>query len=139
MIQIEPRMIGESIFFRRAAGPGTTARTEPAAETILHLRHERDRLIVERAKHKQAAHECEAAIKEAIGAGRDAAQHRQALSKLDDTIETLGAEIDDLIGVIEDVRQQAITHYAAPIARQFEAGIAASLETFQVPEELTHV
>ncbi len=139
MLKVEPREIGDSLFFRRTAGPGSTARTEPTGQTVVALRHELDRMLVERVRHQQAAKDTEAAIRAAIGAGKDAAQHRQALARLDDHCEVLSGEIDALIDLIEHVRQQAIAHYAAPIARQFEASIAASLEAFQVPEELTHV
>lgn len=138
MLKVEPKTIAGTLFFRLSGGTGPV-RTEPTGIAVLTLRYELDRLIVERVRHQQAARECEQAIRQAIGAGKDAAQHRQALARLDDHCEVLSGEIDALIDLIEHVRQQAIAHYAAPIARQFEAGIAASLEAFQVPEELTHV
>lgn len=136
MLKVEPREIGDSLFFRRTAGPGSTARTEPTGQTVVALRHELDRMLVERVRHQQAAKDTEAAIRAAIGAGKDAAQHRQALARLDDAIEALGAEIDHLIGLIEDVRVAAVKHYAAPIARQIEADIAAHIEEFDVTEEM---
>ena len=135
MLKVEPKTIAGTLFFRLSGGTGPV-RTEPTGIAVLTLRYELDRLIVERVRHQQAARDTEKAIRDAIRDGKDASQHRQALSKLDDTAEVISAEIDHLIGLIEDVRQQAIGHAAAPIASQIEADIAAGLEAFQVPEEL---
>ncbi len=139
MLKVEPKTIANSLFFRRAAGPDTTARTEPAAETLLFLRREVERLTAERDKHQQSARECEQAIRAAIAGNKDASAHRAALSRLDDVAEVLGAEISHVADLTAEVRRAAVEHLAEPIARQFEADIAATLEPYQAPEELTHV
>ena len=135
MLTAEPRLIRDTLFFRLSGGAGPV-RTEPTGIAVLTLRHELDRLIVERVRHQQAAKDTEKAIRQAIAANKDASQHRAALAKLDDAAEVISAEVDHLIDLIEDVRQQAIGHAAAPIASQIEADIAAAVEEFATPEEL---
>jgi len=136
MLTAEPRLIAGTLFFRLSGGTGPT-RTEPVGIAVVTLRRELDKQLVERVRHQQAARDTEKAIRQAIGAGKDAAQHRQALARLDDTAEVLSAEIDHVIGVIEDVRQQAIAHHAKPINDAVLADITASVAHFEIPEHLT--
>lgn len=135
MIKIEPRQIGGALFFRLSGGAGPV-RTEPTGIAVLTLRHALDKSLVERVRHRHAARECEQAIKDAIGAGRDASQHRAALAKLDDTAEVISAEVDHLIALIEDVRVAAVKHHTAPIVATATAAVAAHIEEFSIPEEL---
>ena len=135
MLKVEPKTIAGTLFFRLSGGTGPV-RTEPTGIAVLTLRYELDRLIVERVRHQQAARDTEKAIRDAIRDGKDASQHRQALSKLDDTAEVISAEIDHLIGLIEDVRQQAVAHHARPITDSIHAGIAAAIAPYRIPEEL---
>ena len=68
MLTAEPRLIRDTLFFRLSGGAGPV-RTEPTGIAVLTLRHELDRLIVERVRHQQAAKDTEKAIRQAIADG----------------------------------------------------------------------
>lgn len=133
--QIEFVQVGDTPMIRLSR-PDGQVRTQPAAMTIATIA---ELIVTTEALRKQLQRELEDArhaVKRAIGAGANAAQHRSTVTGVEVEVDCISQTIEHLHDLADQVRAQAIEAIAAPIRAQFQAAIdqaVASLPT--IPQE----